>query len=139
MRRRTNTVWVLLHGEIHLTLEGPRVDEAVMGTATSKAAALRLLRKTWIEPGTWWVLEQAGVNSVEGGRGRPLIYSPAATPLRQRPLDAAERMALVRLRKDIEGMRGVVRRTPPGKKKHRASLRSSLRYLRLVLRHYERA
>jgi hypothetical protein len=65
-------VWVLSHFEF---LGRPsRLDEVVLHVATTKAAALRHVKSTHIDPGTWWGLQPFRID--DRGFWRPqVLYS----------------------------------------------------------------
>jgi hypothetical protein len=69
----------VLHCEVALTMESWLVDEDIFFVASSRAAAERLIRSTWVEPGSWWRVESARLDDIEGTRAddrlKTLYYS----------------------------------------------------------------
>lgn len=139
-RKRTRPnprIWVVLHCEVMLTLQGPLVDEAVFFAASSKQSAERLIKRSWVEPGTWWRMECAGLDSIEGTRNPSILYSRAGRVIRTRPFEKGYRAAIQRDRqsiKDIEKRLKSARESGLSKKVI-ANLKNTVRSIRKVLAH----
>ncbi|HEX7897559.1 MAG TPA: hypothetical protein VF950_07345 [Planctomycetota bacterium] len=99
------TVWVISHCEVYLKPGTWAVDEMPQFVASSKDAALRLIRATWVDPGTWWRLEEFRVDDFQV-RGRAAeLYSREGRPLRSEPRERGYRAAIARYRKDVGRIR----------------------------------
>jgi hypothetical protein len=134
-RRRNPRIWVVLHCEVVLTLQGPLVDEAVFFTASSRKSAERLMKKSWVEPGTWWLLESARLDSIEGTSEPPVLYSRAGRIIRTRPFEKGTRAALERDKRSVESIQKRLKtaRESGLSKQVIKNLRTSVRSIRKVL------
>jgi hypothetical protein len=127
-----STAWIVSHGEVLLTLDGPRVDEVVTFAASSRKSALSLMRKVSVDAGTWWLLEPVRLDDLDGNQLRGELYSQTLKPLRNRPLEQGRRAALRRCEKDLALITRLLKETGPGPKGS-AALRRTLATLRRVL------
>ena len=100
MEKKTR-VWVVSHAEVFLYPGDHRVDEVVTFIASSKTAALRLIRKTWVDPGTWWRLDRGRLDDLKGCRSGWLIYSRSGRRLRTAPVKQGYRAAINRYRRNL--------------------------------------
>lgn len=94
-------VWVVSHAEVFLYPDGHRVDESVTFIASSKTKALRLIRRTWVEPGTWWRLDRGRLDDLEGCRSGLLLHSRRGGRLRSAPVQQGYRAAILRYRRNL--------------------------------------
>ena len=131
MARRAARAWVVSHGEIVLTPGDYLVDEVVLFTASSKQGALRMIRQTHVDPGSWWRVDCTFMDRPEQMGGRSLLYSHRAREIAAVPLKQAYRGAIVRDRKALESMRerlAEARRTGGSKKMIRV-FSQAIRYM----------
>ena len=99
------TAWIVSHCEVYLKPGSWAVDEMPQFVASSKASALRLIRATWVDPGTWWRLEEFRVDDFQV-RGRAAeLYSREGRPLKSEPRERGYRAAIPRYRKNLARMR----------------------------------
>ena len=99
------TAWIVSHCEVYLKPGTWAVDEMPQYVASSKASALRLIRATRVDPGTWWRLEEFRVDDFQV-RGRAAeLYSREGRPLKSEPRERGYRAAIARYRKDVVRIR----------------------------------
>ena len=94
------TVWIVSHCEVYLRPGLHGVDQLTSFVASSKAAALRLLRATRVDPGTWWRLEEFRVDDFQVRGCAAELWSREGRPLKSAPVKAGYRAAIIRYRKD---------------------------------------
>ena len=99
------TVWILSHCEVYLKPGDWAVDEMASFVASTKAAALRLIGATRVDPGTWWRLEEFRVDDFQMRGCAAELYSREGRPLKSPPAKAGYRAAIVRYRKDVGRIR----------------------------------
>lgn len=136
--RHGKPVWVLSHGEVVLTMDGPVADETVLLAASSKSNALKLIRKVRVEPGTWWVLTSVGLDDECGGPNPDVVYSRTAKVLRSRPFREGVRAAVKRVERDLRRYDGMIAKArgeqdPP--RSIAALKRERAHWRRVLLRH----
>lgn len=102
---RGSMIWVISHCEVVLTAETYLVDEAVMFTASSKRAAEKLIRRVRVDPGTWWRLECARLDDVEGTVGRCILFSRDGRAIRTAPVKQGYRAAIARDKRLLVSLR----------------------------------
>ncbi len=105
MSARAARVWVVHHCEVALTLQGPLVDEMLFFTASSWNSAARMMRKVWVQPGSWWRVTTSRIDDSDPDAPQTGLYSRALNPLKSPPFASGLRAAKTRCRKDILGIR----------------------------------
>jgi len=98
-------VWVVSHCEVFLQPGRSAVDEVVTYVASSKASALRLIRATRVDPGTWWRLEPARVDEIDIRGCASELYSREGRRLKTAPVEKGYRAAIPRYRKNLASVR----------------------------------
>jgi hypothetical protein len=129
-------IWIVSHCEVYLQPGDYGVDETVLFLASSKAKALRLMRASWVEPGSWWRLESGRLDDLEGRFPGTALYSQTGRLLKSAPVQAGYRAAISRYRRNLERLRvrlAEVRREG-GAKRHVDFLREAMRSLGSSLR-----
>ena len=99
------TAWVISHCEVYLKPGSWAVDEMPQFVASSKASALRLIGATWVDPGTWWRLEEFRVDDFQVRGSAAELYSREGRPLKSEPRERGYRAAIVRYRRDVGRIR----------------------------------
>ena len=101
-------VWVVSHVEVYLKPGTFGIDVMTTFVASSKASALRLIRATWVDPGTWWHLEAFRMDDYQvlGGAGE--LYSRDGRLLKRAPVEQGYRAAIPRYRKNLATLRAAV-------------------------------
>src|SRR5881392_1832348 len=106
MRRQVPRIWVVLHCEVTLTMDTWLVDEDVFFAASTRRSAERLIKSSWVEPGSWWRVASARLDDVEGTRAndriRTIYYSRSGKAISSPPKLRGFRTAIVRERRNAE-------------------------------------
>jgi hypothetical protein len=99
-------IWIVLHGEVALGMDGWGVSEEVHWAASSLHAVRRLIRKVQVDPGCWWRVESARLDDLEGTRAKDqpeiLFYSAEGKPIPAPDLKAGYREALRRQKRSAD-------------------------------------
>ena len=93
-------IWVISHCEVFLVPKSYWIDEVVEFTASSKASAERLIRRTKVEPGTWWRLESVRVDDLEGV-AQSFLYSRTGRVIKTQPVRRGYRAAIRRYKRNL--------------------------------------
>jgi hypothetical protein len=62
---RKSIVWVVVHCELMGPTEAPHIDEMVFHVASLLAAAERYLRRLFVAPYSWWMVERRVVDEAD--------------------------------------------------------------------------
>jgi hypothetical protein len=115
------------------------VDEDVFFTASSRRTAERLLRSVRVDPGSWWRVECARLDDVEGTRADDRLanryYSRAGKEISSPPQDQGYRAAILREKRNVRMLQGRLRTAVRDglSKQVLKNLRRSLRSIQRVL------
>ena len=133
--RTGDRIWVVFHCEVALSLQGPLVDEMVFFTASSKFTAMRLIRESHVNPGTWWRLNCARLDNIDGTCEPSVLYSRAGRVIRTRPFEKGFRAALRQNKQDVERIKKQLNSPQKAElsAKAIANLRDTLRSIRRVI------
>lgn len=125
-------VWVVSHCEVFLDRGAHAVDELVTFVASSKESALRLIRATWVDPGTWWRIEGFPLDDLKVMGGDAELYSREGRRLKSAPVRQGYRAAIPRYRKNLAALRASLAqaRREGRPKKVLATLRRALESIR---------
>jgi hypothetical protein len=96
--------WVVSHVEVFLKPRDYAVDEMVTYVASSKEDALRLIRATAVDPGTWWKIEPFPLDDYKVMGGDAELYSREGRRLKSAPVRQGYRAALPRYRKNAASL-----------------------------------
>ena len=136
-------IWVVLHCEVVLTVDSWLVDEAVLFVASSRATVERLIRSYRVDPGSWWRVECARLDDIEGtcthGRVGTVYYSRTGKVLRQPPKEAGYRAAIFRDRRTADSIEKRLKKSASDALSQKVikNLRTALRSIRRVLSHHK--
>jgi hypothetical protein len=124
-------------------MDGWVVHEEVLFAASSKPAAQRLIRSVKVDPGSWWRVESARLDDIEGTRAqdqaRTLFYSAAGKVIGSPDLKMGYRGAVLRERRNskaIEKWLGIAAERGHSKTAI-MNMKNSLRYIRNILSHHK--
>lgn len=131
-------IWVILHCEIFVMGRSWRVDEMVFGAARSLRRAVRLIRTMVVEPGSWWRLEETGLDDLDtfvpsrvySRGGRQLLNAPVHEGIRAWPRKRADQIASTRASLREAKERGGARLIRTYRETLRAMLRTPVRLTR---------